>query len=91
VILYEVASSMGAEYHRLGVLLKLPDYFLEQVEQDHQGQTVRITFEILVRWFNTVNDQLDVVELATKLSEVKQKLKQKVDGDALTHSEYLSK
>ena len=89
--MYEAANYMGADYHRLGALLNIPAYFIEQVEQDHQAHTVRITFEILVRWFDKEKDQLQVVEFATKLSEVKQILKKKVDGDALTYGEYICK
>ena len=88
MILYETANSMGADYHRLGVLLKLPASFIEQVENDYR-ETVRITFEILVRWSDTVKDKLDVVEWAKKLSEVKRKLHTNVGEDALKPGEYL--
>jgi len=85
-LLYKLAQNSVSDYHHIGKRLKVSQYFVSLVEDDYGGDPTRVKFEILARWYDTLKDTPDTIEIYESLREFAQPLNKKQNGN--TWGEY---
>jgi len=86
--LAKIADNLGCIYFNLGLALNVKHSYIERVEHDHRGDTMRITFMVLAKWRKMSKKKTNVAAMMEELINALSHLGQMDVVELIRRSEY---
>ena len=91
VFLAKIADNLGCIYFNLGLALNVKRKYIDRVEHDFRGDTMRITFMVLAKWRNTSKNKTNLAAMKEELNNALTDLDQMDVVELIRSSEYIYK